>query len=133
MINMSAPPTFPGTHRLNSRTLASTADRLELAVNAARRAGVQFRGRKIGAEALINAAVMTFLDLSEAERADILRSYLPQIEAELEAQPDASSDAPQVVGDYRLGEIVDLNPVSSPKPYRKNKGTNPPKPPSRKP
>ena len=123
--------TFSRDYSLNSRTLKSTAERLELAVIEARRGGVTFRGRKLGAEAVINVEVKAFLELTLQERIELLSRFCPVIEAELD-QEQADSPGIHTVGDYHFSEIADLTPVSPAKPKRQNKGTNPPKSPPRK-
>ena len=88
MQNATMSPKPKRTHKLSQewKLVARTAPELyeqfyAFVAAMASRAGVKFRGRKLGREATLNAIVIHFFDQEEAEQARILREYVPRYEA----------------------------------------------------
>lgn len=105
MQNATMSPKPKRTHKLSQewKLVARTAPELyeqfyAFVAAMASRAGVKFRGRKLGREATLNAIVIHFFDQEEAEQARILREYVPRYEAILGDAPDVDLDPAEEAG-----------------------------------
>lgn len=54
--------------------------------------GLTFRDRKVGKEAIINAAVWKFLDMDRAQQERVLKTYLPRLETYLVGEDEADRE-----------------------------------------
>jgi hypothetical protein len=62
---------------------------------------IKFTGRKLSAEAVVNAVVMRFLDLPVDDQARVLAEYVPRFESMLIEPGDPGFEAPTVPVDGR--------------------------------
>lgn len=82
-------------YKLPGRSLAEVYERFHGALNRHRALGrVRFSGRKLSAEAMVNAVMLSFLDMDEGRQEAILASYVPRFEALLAEGPASPHDAP---------------------------------------
>ena len=71
-------------YKLPGRSLAEVYERFHGALTRHRTVGrVKFSGRKLSAEAMVNAVMLSFLDMDEAQQEVILAAYVPRFEAML--------------------------------------------------
>lgn len=88
---MSVMRNLTTTHRLQALSVPEITDEFErLALEYAR--GLKFRGGKLRQGHVLNAAVLHFLSLPEAERGRIVRENLARLEALLD------DDGPDAIG-----------------------------------
>ena len=81
-------------YKLPGRSLAEVYERFHGALNRHRALGrVRFSGRKLSAEAMVNAVILSFLDMDEGRQEAILASYVPRFEAMLAEGPASPHDA----------------------------------------
>jgi hypothetical protein len=78
--------------RFVARTAPEILDGMKHLVHRAARAGLKFRGRRVGMEGVLNAVILDFLAKPEAERLAILRANLPRFEAVMADDPGPSGD-----------------------------------------
>lgn len=79
-------------YKLPGRSLAEVYERFHGALNRHRAVGrVKFSGRKLSAEAMVNAVMLSFLDLDEGQQEVILAFYVPQFEAMLADRPPSQN------------------------------------------
>jgi hypothetical protein len=95
-------------YKLTARTVRTVWDGMVSSVRAfADERAIRFRGRKVGNEAFINAAVWHMAEMGRADQERILRAYLPRLESLLlpdEGEADdapAPSDPPRQVGNFQ--------------------------------
>lgn len=75
-------------YKLPGRSLAEVYERFHGALNRHKAVGrVKFSGRKLSAEAMVNAVILSFLDLNEGQQEAILSAYVPRFEAMLAENP----------------------------------------------
>ncbi len=80
-------------YKLPGRSLAEVYERFHGALNRHKAVGrVKFSGRKLSAEAMVNAVMLSFLDLDEGQQEAILASYVPRFEAMLADSPSSRHD-----------------------------------------
>jgi hypothetical protein len=80
-------------YKLPGRSLAEVYERFHGSLNRHRAVGrVKFSGRKLSAEAMVNAVILSFLDLDEGEQEAILSTYVPQFEKMLAEDPPLRHD-----------------------------------------
>src|ERR671921_867844 len=79
--------------KLPGRSLAEVYERFHGALNRHRAVGrIKFNGRKLSAEAMVNAVILSFLDLDEGQQEAILSTYVPRFEAMLTEGPPSRHD-----------------------------------------
>ncbi len=90
-------------YKLPGRSLAEVYERFHGALNRHRAVGrVKFSGRKLSAEAMVNAVMLSFLDLDEGRQEAILASYVPQFEAMLaHGPPSGHEERTEAEGPHR--------------------------------
>lgn len=94
---MNAMKDLTYTYKLPSRSIASIHERFNVALARHQSGTTKFRGRKLTGEALMNAAMLRFLELSTEEQARVLAAYVPRFEAMLEDDGEPGSHpAPDV-------------------------------------
>jgi hypothetical protein len=79
--------------RFVARTAPDILDGMKHLVHRAARAGLKFRGRRVGMEGVLNAVILDYLAKPEAERLAILRANLPRFEAVMADDPGPSGNA----------------------------------------
>jgi hypothetical protein len=125
---------MPTDYRISARTLRAVWDAMVESVREfADDRRVLFRGRKLGNEAYINAAVWHFAEMPLEDQEAILREYLPRLEGHLatagglDALPSVDAEAvttPDAIPlrpplKPRVGESLDQETgESKPKPAR---------------
>lgn len=76
--------------KIPGRSIPEVYERFNRALTRHKSAGkVKFSGRKLSAEAMTNAVVLSFLDLTEAQQEQVLARYVPRFEAMLADEPAA--------------------------------------------
>ncbi len=81
-------------YKLPGRSLAEVYERFHGALNRHRAVGrVKFSGRKLSAEAMVNAVILSFLELDEGRQEAILSLYVPRFEAMLADGPASRGDS----------------------------------------
>jgi len=104
--------------KMTARTVLAVWDAMCDSVGRMHRAGrVRFRGRRVGKEAYINAAVMWLNEQDAATQEEVLATYLPRLESLLVAAP-----APQQKAASRDTSPRITGPGVTPLPPSKGKG-----------
>src|SRR5690349_8316725 len=94
MLRMGKMRQFTNEWKLTARTLKVVWDAMVASVRVFADEGrLKFRGRKMGNEAFINAAVWWLADQDRATQERILRAYLRRMEAYLLTEGDVAIDA----------------------------------------
>lgn len=93
MLCMDKPRPLTNEYKLTARTIRAVHSAVKRAVrHFADEGKVRFRGRKLGDEAFLNAAAWYLADQDRARQEQILKAYLPRIEAYLSGEPEEEAD-----------------------------------------
>ena len=89
----------PLTHefKFTARTSPGLWEAFNGLVNKAAMRGIKFRGRKVGNEAILNAVVIRFLELSEAEQLIALNRGVSAFEAMMETNETSLAPPPRTI------------------------------------
>jgi hypothetical protein len=71
-------------NRITVRTSPEVLEALDHALSRLQRAGVRFRGRKVGIEAFVNAALLDFMDLDEGPMRERVVGKIAELEKQLD-------------------------------------------------
>ncbi len=88
MLDMADPLSYQ--NRVTVRTAPDVTEGLGVLLSKLQRAGLKFRGRKLGIEGLVGAVLMEFLSRSWGEQVASVEHWLPELERSLDSPPDKS-------------------------------------------
>lgn len=99
-------------YKLPGRSISTVHARFGHALTRHQSSGkIKFRGRKLSAEAVVNAVVLRFLDLSFQDQARVLAAYVPKFEQMMESGDNGfdmrGEEQPSIEDFGDLGNVSD--------------------------